>query len=270
MLVAGKGHGVAHTGPHGALRGLAGLGGALGPAAGRGPGVVYIGQLAVLGPPAGVVARLGADVAHGGDLHLVLPLGAALHRQAVPNVDADMPGHPDGLTDDHIIPAGSAHPGAFGNHGISADVRHPVDGVARPAVGPGGVPVPAPEDALDEAHTVKAENRRALVGRRLNHGGAGGVLVVGVVVAVAAHIGAGEGGPKAPHHIQGLVVLGDVHGLVHKGLGGHFTHCKRSFTQSFSTISATRTATSAPYLSANCLRNRWAYLARFSFLAFQK
>ena len=125
---------------------------------------------------------------------------------------------PHHLTGVNLVPPGSSSVLTPFNHSVSADVRHPVDGVARPAVGPGGVPVPAPEDALDEAHAVKAENGRALVGRRLNHGGAGGVLVVGVVVAVAAHIGAGEGGPKAPHDIQGLVVLGNINDL-----GNQFT-----------------------------------------------
>ena len=230
VLGAGKGHRIAHRGLQRATRAGGAWGCSPGASARRGPRVVHIGELSVLGPGAGVAACLAADVPNSGDLHFILPLGGTFHSQAAPNIDADMAGHPDGLTNSHVGPAGGAHAGAFGNHGISADVGHTVDGVGRPAIGFGGVPVPAPEDALDEINAIKAINRRALIGGGLNHGRAVRGLIVGVVGAVAAHTSPGQRGPKAAHHIQGLVVLGDVNRLVNQFLCGHLTQCNLSFT----------------------------------------
>ena len=184
----------------------------------------------MLGPGPGVVSGLFAASGHGGDLHLVPPPGGALHRQAVADVDADMPGAPNGLTGQHGGPAGGAHVLAQLNHAVRPHIRagpgsqRGLGGVGGPAVGPGGVTTPSPQHAFDEVDTIEAVHGWALIGGGLNHPSTGSRFVVVVIAAVASHVVAGEGCPKAPHDIERLVVLGDVHHLVHKGLGFHFAH----------------------------------------------
>ena len=59
----------------------------------------------MLSPGPGVVARLGADVPHGGHLHLVLPGRSTLNGEAIADVDADVALHPQGFTHLHVGPA---------------------------------------------------------------------------------------------------------------------------------------------------------------------
>ena len=185
--------------------------------------VVHPGQLAMLGPGAGIVPTLGTHVGHSGDLHLVLPFGGALHRQTVTNVDADVAGAPDRLTQRDAGEI-SGHAGAHLDGLVSVNVLHAVGGVLCAAVGCAGVAAPAPQDALDKTHAVKAVHRGALVSGSLNHGRAVSILVIGVIVAVAGDIPAGERCAKTAQHIQGLVIFCDVHGLVNQGPCFHFCH----------------------------------------------
>ena len=198
-----------------------------GPAAGGRPalGVIHIGQFSVFGPGPRVVPRFAPDVPHGRDLHLVFPLGGTLHRQAVPDVNSDMAGHPHRFTHGHVGPSGCGNVQAPGDHGVRPYVRDPVAGIIGSSVGLGGVPAPPPQNALDQAHAVKAIYGRVLVSRRLDHGRAVRRSVVGMVIAVAAHVGTCQRCPETAHNVQGFEVLGDLHRLFHEYIGFHFTHC---------------------------------------------
>ena len=98
VLDAGKGYHGPHSGPLGVCVGLGGLRYHRGAAARHGPRIVHPGDFAVLGPGSGAVPSLFANVGHGGDLDFVGKGGGALHRQAVPDIDADMAGQPHSFT----------------------------------------------------------------------------------------------------------------------------------------------------------------------------
>ena len=117
-----------------------------------------------------------------------------------------MAGTPDRLPRKHGSPAGGAYLQALLNHSIGPDVRDAVGAVLRPAVGPGRVPGPSPQNPLDKVHAIKAEHGRRLIGGGLNHFGAGGGLVVVVIAAIPGNIAPGEGRSKTAHNIEGLVV----------------------------------------------------------------
>ena len=95
-----------------------------------------------------------------------------------------------------------------------------------------------------------------------------GIKVVGILrVVVAACVR----GFILQVGVGGLFLVSKLTDSNRKHLGGiAFCHDEKLLSQSFSTISAKRSATSAPYLSANLTRKRWAYLARFSFFDFHK
>lgn len=96
MGIAGELHDVAHlqaAGGPGAGAGLCAASASGGWGADALTGVGHIGQLAVLSPGPGVVARLGADVPHSGHLHLVLPSWSTLNGEAIADVDADVTLH---------------------------------------------------------------------------------------------------------------------------------------------------------------------------------
>ena len=89
-------------------------------------------------------------------------------------------------------------------------VRYAVGGVLCAAVRLGFIPSPAPQNGFDKVHTVKAEGVR---GRRHNHRGTSCRHVVGVVLDIPRLVCVGQRRTKAPHDIQGLVVLGNINDL---------------------------------------------------------
>ena len=69
------------------------------------------------------VAALGADVMHGSDLYAVFPSGCTLHSQTIADVNADMTGHPQRLTNLDVGEIGGCALAPL-DHLICVDVRH--------------------------------------------------------------------------------------------------------------------------------------------------
>ena len=116
---------------------------------------------------------------------------------------------PDGFPRNNLAEIGG-NAGTLRNHGVGPDVRHTAGGIGRAAVGFGCVAVPAPQNALDHAHAVKAENGRVLIRHGLDHGRARRLLVVAVVLAVPGHVAPCQGRAETAHDVQCLVMVHDV------------------------------------------------------------
>jgi len=180
-------------------------------------GIGDIRQLAVLRP---VTAVVSGDVpVASGDLYLIVPARGAFDRQTVTHIDTDMTFHPDGLTDLDLGKI-SGYALADSDHAVCANVRDSVGSVGSTTVDGILVTGPTPEDAFDEADTVKAEG----VGRgSVDHCGSGGLPVVAVVLGVTLLVAGRHRSTEAAHHIESFVVLCDILELIRKFNVRH--HC---------------------------------------------
>ena len=161
-------------------------------------------------PHTGIVPVLLPDVTNSGDLHIVRPTRGTLDCQTISDIHADVSRSPHHFAGVNLVPPGRSSVLASLNHGISALVRYAVGGVLRTTIGLSFITSPAPQNGFDKVHTVKAEGVR---GRRHNHRGTSCRHVVGVVLDIPRLVCVGQRRTKAPHDIQGLVVLGNINNL---------------------------------------------------------
>ncbi len=107
-------------------------------------------------------------------------------------------------------------------HPVRAYIRNAVDGVFCAAVGSGHVAVPAPKHSFNQAHTIEPENGRVLIRRGLNHSLSRRPFVVCVILAITGDVAPDQRRAKAPHDVQGFIVVNDVLQFLDKSGSFHF------------------------------------------------
>ena len=182
-------------------------------------GVVDPGKLAVLLPGTCIVPGLGTNVPHSGDLNTILPFGRTLNGKPIPNVDADVTGHPHGFTRRHRRPVGGTDIQTPGDHAVGVGIGNTIGRIFRTAPGLGTIPFPTPQDRFDQVDTVepKIVLPDQLAERRL--------LGCGVPRGILAGLGDNNvlryRSTKHSPHVDGIVVLCNVFCLRDKIVGTH-------------------------------------------------